>query len=60
MKGCELILELPIGFEHGISGLGIQRLNHLAIAPYFVQCVLVEMGMCTSVVYFEIVFAGFC
>ena len=35
-EGCktESTLELPCGFEHGTPGLGIQRLNHLAIAPY--------------------------
>ena len=31
---AELTLELPSGFEHWTPGLGIQRLNHLAIAPY--------------------------
>ena len=29
---AESTLEQPSGFEHGIPGLGIQRLNHLAIA----------------------------
>ena len=29
----ELTLEPPSGFEHGIPGLEIQRLNHLANAP---------------------------
>ena len=28
------ILEPPNAFEHGNPGLGIQRLNHQAIAPY--------------------------
>ena len=28
----ESTLEPPSGFEHGIPGLGIQRLNHWAIA----------------------------
>ena len=27
-------LEQPIRFEHGTSGLWIQRLNHYTIAPY--------------------------
>ena len=27
-------MEPPSGFEHGTPGLGIQRLNHYAIAPY--------------------------
>ena len=27
-------LEPPSGFEHETPGLGIQRLNHLAIAPF--------------------------
>ena len=27
-------MEPPSGFEHGTPGLGIQRLNHLAIAPF--------------------------
>ena len=27
-------LEPPSGFEHETLGLGIQRLNHLAIAPF--------------------------
>ena len=31
---AESTLEPPSGFEHGTPGLGIQRLNHLAIAPY--------------------------
>ena len=30
---AESILEPPSRFEHETSGLGIQRLNHLAIAP---------------------------
>ena len=30
---AELTLEPPSGFEHGTPGLGIQHLNHLAIAP---------------------------
>ena len=30
---AESTLEPPSGFEHGTPGLGIQRLNHLAIAP---------------------------
>ena len=29
----ESALEPRSGFEHGISGFGIQRLNHSAIAP---------------------------
>ena len=29
----ESTLESPSGFERGIPGLGIQRLNHYAIAP---------------------------
>ena len=29
---AELTLEPPSGFEHGTPGLGIQHLNHLAIA----------------------------
>ena len=29
----ESTLEPPSGFEHGTPGLGVQRLNHLAIAP---------------------------
>ena len=29
----ESTLEPASGFEHGTPGLGIQRLNHLAIAP---------------------------
>ena len=28
-----MTLEPPSGFEHATPGLGIQRLNHLAIAP---------------------------
>ena len=32
---AESTLEPPSGgFEHGTPGLGIQRLNHLAIAPW--------------------------
>ena len=30
---AELTLEPPSGCEHGTPGLGIQRLNHEAIAP---------------------------
>ena len=30
---AELTLEPPSGFEHKTPGLGIQHLNHLAIAP---------------------------
>ena len=30
---AESTLEPPSGFEHGTPGLGIQRLNHYAIAP---------------------------
>ena len=30
---AESTLEPPSGFEHVIPGLGIQRLNHQAIAP---------------------------
>ena len=30
---AESRLEPPSGFEHGTPGLGIQRLNHYAIAP---------------------------
>ena len=30
---AESTLEPPSGFEYGTPGLGIQRLNHLAIAP---------------------------
>ena len=30
---AESTLEPPSGFEHGTPGLGIQCLNHLAIAP---------------------------
>ena len=32
-RKAESTLEPPRGFEHGALGLGIQRLNHLAIAP---------------------------
>ena len=31
---AESTLESPSGFEHGTPGLGIQRLNHYAIAPW--------------------------
>ena len=31
---AESTLEPPSGFEHGTPGLGIQRLNHWAIASY--------------------------
>ena len=31
---AESTLEPPSGFEHATPGLGIQHLNHLAIAPY--------------------------
>ena len=34
---AELTLEPPCGFEHGTPGLGILRLNHLAIAPNILQ-----------------------
>ena len=34
---AELTLEPPRGFEHGTPGLGILRLNHLAIAPNILQ-----------------------
>ena len=34
---AELILEPSSGFEHGTPGLGIQHLNHLAIAPLLHQ-----------------------
>ena len=30
---AESTLEPPSGFDHGTPGLGIQRLNHEAIAP---------------------------
>ena len=30
---AELNMEPPKGFEHGTLGLGIQQLNHYAIAP---------------------------
>ena len=33
---AESTLEPPSGFEHGTPGLGIQCLNHLAIAPSIV------------------------
>ena len=32
---AESTLEPPSGFEHRTPGLGIQHLNHSAIAPYF-------------------------
>ena len=35
---AESTLEPPSGFEHGTPGLGIQCLNHLAIAPLLGHC----------------------
>ena len=37
---AESILKPPSGFEHGTLGLGIQRLNDLAIAALYKNCVL--------------------
>ena len=46
---AESALEPPSGFEHGTPGLGIQRLNHQAIAPW-------DMGQMTTLLFLEVRF----
>ena len=47
---AESTLKPPSDFDHGTPGLGIQRLNHYAIAPLQQQQIMLKLTkiLCTS------------
>ena len=50
-----MTFESPSGFEPGIPGLGIQRLNHWAIAPYLGKIWFVIIALNFHLILREIV-----